>query len=241
MKGGEARRSRGTRRGSGRKRETIVRVSLVDQREMRIARLGWPLGRLSWGPNRVREVGRSVSPSPFIFLLSSSASSSLPPTLAERPSRFYFVCAPRVALSRSPPPLFLSLPLTSLSLSLSLSQGENGSWPFPSADFAANPARRRIDLYSFILRLHLLSRSCRFIRHASSIRSLRSRGFSSRYSFLYARDCIVRSFNALCNGISVFYRLDYYHHLLSVFSPSPLPFPLSLPCPPPPRRSFVTL
>lgn len=44
----------------------------------------------SWGPNRVREVGRSVSPSSFIFLSSSSASPPLPPTLGGTAIAFLF-------------------------------------------------------------------------------------------------------------------------------------------------------
>lgn len=235
-KGGEVRRSRGTRRrGSGRKRETIVRVSLVDQREMRIARLGWPLGRLSWGPNRVREVGRGPS-------LRLSSSSSFPPPLLR------LLLLP---LSRGDHRVFIMSVLCTLRsflLSLSLSfAGRKWFMAVPERRFRRESCARRIDLYSFILRLHLLSRSCRFIRHASSLRPLRSRRVAVFLRgipfFMHA----IASFALLtrCNGISVFYRLDYYHHLLGVFSsllaPSSCPallcsLALSLP-----RRSFVTL
>lgn len=162
---------------------------------MRIARLGWPLGRLScWGLNRVREVGRPVSPSLIVFLFSSSASSFLPPTLVGRPSRFYFVCAPRALRSLS---FSLSFSLPRSLSPLSLSQGENGSWPFPSADFAANPARGG----STSTPLYPCTSPGPAALFATLLRSgpLRSRRvavFLRGIPFLYARDCIVRSFNA---------------------------------------------
>lgn len=195
---GEVHRSRGTRRrGSGRKRETSVRVSSVDQREMRIARLGWPLGRLScWGPNRVREVGRSVSPSLIVFLFSSSASSFLPPTL-QGDHRVFILSVLRALRSLS----HSLLPdLSLLLVPLSLSQGENGSWPFPSADFAANPARggsTSTPLYPYTpASLPVLPALFATLLRSGPLRSRRVAVFLRGIPFLYARDCIVRSFNA---------------------------------------------
>lgn len=193
-KGGEVRRSRGTRRrGSGRKRETIVRVSLVDQREMRIARLGWPLGRLSWGPNRVREVGRGPS-------LRLSSSSSFPPPLLR------LLLLLLLPLSRGDHRVFIMSVLCtlrsflfSLSLSSLLRRAKmvHGRSRAPISPRILRAEDRPLLLYPApapplpVLPLY----SPRFFAPAAS-QSPR-RGFSSRYSFLYARDCIVRSFNAL--------------------------------------------
>lgn len=104
----------------------------------------------------------------------------------------FCLCSARCALSFS---LSFSLP-RSLS-PLSLSQGENGSWPFPSADFAANPARGG----STSTPLYPCTSPGPAALFATLLRSgpLRSRRvavFLRGIPFLYARDCIVRSFNA---------------------------------------------
>lgn len=210
---------------------------------MRIARLGWPLGRLScWGLNRVREVGRPVSPSLIVFLFSSSASSFLPPTLVGRPSRFYFVCAPRVALS-----LFLPLILSS-SVSLSLSLFRRAKMVHGRSRAPISPRILRAEDRPLLLYIPaplpvLPLYSPRFFAPARSVVAASRFFFAVFPFFMHA----IASFALLTrrNGISVFYRLDYYHllaafFLLSANTPSPPP-PVSCPAlvSPPVRVSLL--
>lgn len=195
---------------------------------MRIARLGWPLGRLScWGLNRVREVGRPVSPSLIVFLFSSSASSFLPPTLVGRPSRFYFVCAPRVALSLSlSHSLFLGLSLLSLFRRAKMVHGRSRA---PISPRILRAEDRPLLLYIPAPLPVLPLYSPRFFAPARSVVAASRFFFAVFPFFMHA----IASFALLTrrNGISVFYRLDYYHllaafFLLSANTPSPPP-----PCP----------
>lgn len=205
-------RSRGTRRrGSGRKRETIVRVSwwTSARDENRASRLApW---KAKLGPNRVREVGRLVSvflsPSPSVHLLLYFPPPLVPPTLAGRPSHFYFVCAaPRCAALSLPLCLFLAL-FFPLSLSLSF-VGRKWFMAVPERRFRRGSCAEDRPLLPFILRLS--SRSCHFIRHASSLRPPRSRAAVFLRGIPFFMHAIA-SFTFLTrrNGISVFYRLDY--------------------------------
>lgn len=212
-------RSRGTRRrGSGRKREIIVRVSwwTSARDENRASRLApW---KAKLGPNRVREVGRLVSVS-----LSFSSCSFFFTFLL----RFYRVLLPlsrgghrifilsvlrRVALPFS---LFFSPSSPPFSLFLSLSRslarffvGRKWFMAVPERRFRRGSCAEDRPLLPFILRL--LSWSCHFIRHASSLRPPRSRAAVFLRGIPFFMHAIA-SFTFLTrrNGISVFYRLDY--------------------------------
>lgn len=165
---------------------------------MRIARLGWPLGRPSCGP----KPGERSWPGPSLSSPSSPRSSSsippplrrlLPPTPAERPSRFYFVCA---VLSR----LSSSLPAAPLALSpflLRRAKMVHGHSRAPISPRILRGGSTSTPLScAWPLPLVLPLYSPRFFAPAVASQSPPHRGFSSRYSFLYARDRIVRSFNA---------------------------------------------
>lgn len=217
MEGGEEGRvcrSRGTRRrGSARKREIIVRVSwwTSARDENRASRLApW---KAKLGPNRVREVGRLVSVFlSFSFcsssLLSSSASAaSSSHSFAGRTSHFYFVCAaPRCAvLSLSLSPFFSFTPFFfSLFLSFFF-VGRKWFMAVPERRFRRESCVEDRPLLPFILRL--LSRSCHFIRHASSLRPPRSRAAVFLRGIPFFMHAIA-SFTFLTrrNGISVFCR-----------------------------------
>ena len=199
-------RSRGTRRrGSGRKRETIVdEFGGGPACEMRIARLGWLHGRPSWvqtgweklvGPSLRLSLSLSLSLLLLLLLLllcsssllSSSASSSH--SLARRPSHFYFVCATLRCTALSP----------SFSLSLSFSFLRRAKMVHGRSRAPISPRILRGGSTStpfFILRPLLLVLPLYSPRFFAPAVSQSRRGFSSRYSFLYARDCIVHLFNA---------------------------------------------
>lgn len=179
------------------KRETIVRVSWWTNArdENRASRLApW---KAKLGPNRVREVGRLVSP-PLSFFLSLCSSSLLSSSVSSSHSRdaaiaflFCLCCAAlRCSLSLS---LFLA---HSFSLFLSLlrrAKMVHGRSRAPISPRILRGGSTSTPLYPAPLLLVLPLYSPRFFAPAA----LQSRrGFSSRYSFLYARDCIVHLFNA---------------------------------------------
>lgn len=204
--GEESSRSRGTRRrGSGRKREIIVRVSwwTSARDENRASRPATWKARL--GPNRVREVGRLASVFlSFSFcsssLLSSSASTASSSHSREAAIAFLFClccaalrCSPSLFLP--PPPLPLSLAL-SFPLSFSLlrrAKMVHGRSRTPISPRILRGGSTSTPLYPAPLPLVLPLYSPRFFAPAAS---QSRRGFSSRYSFLYARDCIVHLFKA---------------------------------------------
>lgn len=228
-------RSRGTRRrGSGRKREIIVRVSwwTSARDENRASRLApW---KAKLGPNRVREVGRlasvllSFSPSVHLLYFPPPLLPRLPPTLARRPSHFYFVCAAPRCDSLSPFLLFSpSAPCLPLSLFF---VGRKWFMAVPERRFRRGSCAEDRPLLPFILRLS--SRSCHFIRHASSRRPPRSRAAVFLRGIPFFMHAIASfTFLKRRNGISVFYRLDYTTTFSQgVFSPSS----------PPKFRYFIT-
>lgn len=224
-------RSRGTRRrGSGRKREIIVRVSwwTSARDENRASRLApW---KAKLGPNRVREVGRLVS----VFLsfsfcssssLSSSASSRVFLPLSRGGHRIFILSVPRRAAMLSlsfsrlrllPPPLSLFFVRRKWFMAV------------PERRFRRGSCAEDRPLLPFILRLS--SWSCHFIRHASSLRPPRSRAAVFLRGIPFFMHAIASfTFLKRRNGISVFSRLDYTTTFSRRFFASPR------------RRSFVTL
>jgi len=149
-------RSWGGRRGRTKERPPSASLA-VDRREMRIARLG-PGVRASLDPEPgERSWPRSSSPLPRLSPPSSLPRFRPPPRLPPPLSLFlslslslsrdgrvvFLFCLCRAALLSPPPPppLFLSLSFSVfLCLRAKMVHGRS-----PSADFAANPARR-IDL-----------------------------------------------------------------------------------------------
>lgn len=170
-------------------------------------------GERSW-PARLR---LSLS---FSFCSSSSLSSSASSShsLARRPSHFYFVCAAlRCSLFLShflalffalPPPFPLSLSLFFV--------GRKWFMAVPERRFRRGSCAEDRPLLPFILRL--FSRSCHFIRHASSLRPPRRRAAVFLRGIPFFMHAIA-SFTFLTrrNGISVFYRLDYTTAFLEAF------------------------
>lgn len=191
---------------------------VVDQREMRIARLGWPLGRPSCGPKPGERSwpGLSLSLALFLsllvrsplFLLRFAAFFLLLPRNGRRVFILSVLCS---LLSR---PLLLSPRRPSHSRSLSLSSsfffvGRKWFMAIPERRFRRGSCAEDRPLLLYPA-LGLSRWSCRFIRHASSLRpSLRSRRHVAVFLrgipfFMHA----IASFALLTrrNGISVFYR-----------------------------------
>lgn len=159
-------------------------------------------GERSW-PARLR-----LSLFLLLFILLYFPPPLLPPTLSREAAIAFLFCLCCAALSSLS--LSFSRPLLP-PFSVSLSRffvGRKWFMAVPERRFRRGSCAEDRPLLPFILRL--LSWSCHFIRHASSLRPPRSRAAVFLRGIPFFMHAIA-SFTFLTrrNGISVFYRLDY--------------------------------